>query len=165
MKQTNYQLFDFLDFDVNLDGGERLWKACLPTDIREVDGDIFLTIPFQKQCNSNEIKPDFSEPRKNYTLRIRALGSTILRISLGIDRPYMEDSEMLLLSSDLKKKPLSYREDEETWTIQDKKGSTRAKVLFPKPQIEWWSDLQPAPDETVFLSFFPHGKKAISLSA
>lgn len=64
MKQTNYQLFDFLDFDVNLDGGERLWKACLPTDIREVDGDIFLTIPFQKQCNSNEIKPDFSEPRK-----------------------------------------------------------------------------------------------------
>jgi alpha-D-xyloside xylohydrolase len=165
MKQTNYQLFDFLDFDVNLNDGERLWRACLPTDIREENGDIFLTIPFQKQCNSNEISPDFSEPRKNYILRIRALGSTILRISLAIDQPFMEDSEMLCLSPDLKKIPLSYRKDEEEWMIRDKKRNKRAKVIFPKPQIDWWSDLQPEPDETLFLSFFPDGEKEIPLSA
>ena len=35
MKQTNYHLFDFLDFDTELKTDESLWKACKPTSIYE----------------------------------------------------------------------------------------------------------------------------------
>lgn len=39
MKLTNYQLFDFLDFCPELDEGDRLWRACSPTDIAEKSGE------------------------------------------------------------------------------------------------------------------------------
>lgn len=41
MKQTNYHLFDFLDFDTELKTDESLWKACKPTSIYEKGGYIF----------------------------------------------------------------------------------------------------------------------------
>ena len=40
MKQTNYHLFDFLDFDTELKTDESLWKACKPTSIYEKGGDM-----------------------------------------------------------------------------------------------------------------------------
>ena len=40
MKQTNYHLFDFLDFDINLKQDESLWKAYAPSDVTEKDGDV-----------------------------------------------------------------------------------------------------------------------------
>ena len=49
MKPTNYHLFDFLDFDTELLRDESLWKACKPTAVYEKDGDICVTVPFQKQ--------------------------------------------------------------------------------------------------------------------
>jgi len=49
MKPTNYHLFDFLDFDTELSRDESLWKACKPTAVYERDGDICVTVPFQKQ--------------------------------------------------------------------------------------------------------------------
>ena len=40
MKQTNYHLFDFMDFDPSLEKDESLWKAYAPTKIEERKGDI-----------------------------------------------------------------------------------------------------------------------------
>ena len=40
MKQTNYHLFDFMDFDPSLQKAEVLWKAYAPYRIIERDGDI-----------------------------------------------------------------------------------------------------------------------------
>jgi len=165
MQQTNYQLFDFLDFSTNLNEGDRLWRACSPTDITEKDGEIFVTIPFQKQNNSNEITPDLSEPRKNHTLRIKAYEEKILRISLSIDAPIMEDSEMLELAPELKFAPLSFVKNESEWTVLDEKRNKKAVISFIEPEIDWWSDLVPAPAETIQLSFFPDGKKEVALSA
>ena len=42
MKQTNYHLFDFLDFDTELKTDESLWKACKPTSIYERGGGIYI---------------------------------------------------------------------------------------------------------------------------
>ncbi|MFZ4724577.1 MAG: alpha-xylosidase, partial [Paludibacter sp.] len=92
MQQTNYQLFDFLDFSTELNEGDRLWRACPPSRIEERNGDIFVWIPFQKQHNSNEITPDASAPKKEYVLRIKAMGDKILRISLALGGSVMEDS-------------------------------------------------------------------------
>ena len=53
MKPTNYHLFDFLDFDTELSRNESLWKAYKPTAVYEKEGDIYVTVPFQKQKLAN----------------------------------------------------------------------------------------------------------------
>ncbi|NMA75430.1 MAG: alpha-xylosidase [Bacteroidales bacterium] len=166
MKQTNYQLFDFLDFDLALDQGDRLWRACSPTNIDEKDGDVFITIPFQLQNNSNEITPDNSVARKEYKLRIRAYGDKIIRISLAFDGSVVaEESEMLQYADSLKKVPLSFVKKKKNWLIIDHLGNKRAVVDFTKWVTDWWSDLQPAPQETIDLRLYPDGKKEVRLSA
>ena len=56
MKQTNYHLFDFMDFDLDLKKEETLWKAYSPTRIEERNGDIVVTIPYQKQQHQEDIE-------------------------------------------------------------------------------------------------------------
>ena len=40
MKQTNYHLFDFMDFDPSLQKDEALWKAYAPSKVKERNGDV-----------------------------------------------------------------------------------------------------------------------------
>ena len=108
MQQTNYQLFDFLDFSPELNQGDRLWRACSPSDIVEKNGDVFITIPFQKQNNSNEITPDLTSDRKEYSLRIKALGNKILRVSMTLSGEIMEDSAMLEMDARLQPTALTF---------------------------------------------------------
>ncbi len=83
MKQTNYHIFDFMDFDPELSVEESLWTACRPTDIYEKEGDIYITIPFQKQQLSADMAADSSVPRQEYTLVIRQYTHHITRIFSG----------------------------------------------------------------------------------
>ena len=166
MRQTNYQLFDFLDFNPALDEGESLWRACAPTAIESLNGDVIVSIPFQKQQNSNEITPDLSVGKKIYRLRLRAYGNKILRVSMALGNiPVMEDSEMLQLDKSLKITPLSFRKQAEEWVVSDASGNVRATFSFKQPAIDWWSDLQPGPQETITAGFYPDGKKEVRLSA
>jgi alpha-D-xyloside xylohydrolase len=165
MKQTNYQLFDFLDFSPELNEGDRLWRACQPTAIEERDGNIYLTIPFQKQQNSNEISPDTAAERKEYVLRISALGEKILRVSLAFAGEVQESSLMLEMDQSLTKNALSYQKNETEWIISDASGTKKAVIGFQPAEIDWWSDLVPAPAETLSLSFYPEGIKEVKLSA
>src|ERR1035437_1192479 len=128
MQQSNYQLFDFLDFSTELNEGDRLWRACMPTDIFEENGDVFVTVPFQKQNNSNEITPDLSVSKKEFVLRIKGYGEKIIRISVSFGESVMESSEMLELSSDLKSSPLSFTKTESEWIIIDGKGNKKAVI-------------------------------------
>lgn len=165
MQQTNYHLFDFLDFSPELNEGDRLWRACLPTNIQEINGEILVTIPFQQQNNSNEITPDTSVPRKENVMRIQALNDKIVRISMAFVGEIQESSEMLELDARLKKQVLHFEKNPEEWIVIDENGAKRAVFSFRKAIIDWWSDLLPAPDETFFLSLFPDGKKEVALSA
>ncbi|SDZ84086.1 alpha-D-xyloside xylohydrolase [Porphyromonadaceae bacterium NLAE-zl-C104] len=166
MRQTNYQLFDFLDFSPLLDEGDRLWRACTPTRIVEREGDIYISIPFQQQHNSNEIKPDTTYRKKEHILRIRKYGNKILRLSLSLGDEISEDSEMLSFAAELKTDTsLSYLQLEDKWIVKDTAGNKKAAVSFAKPMIDHWSDLIPPPEDTIQISFFPDGEKEISLSA
>ena len=165
MKQTNYQLFDFLDFSPELNEGDRLWRACSPTNIAEKGSEIYITIPFQLQNNSNEITPDLSVPKKEYILRIKALGAKILRVSMAVAGEVMETSEMMELDPKLQKTPLTFVKNELEWIISDTEGNKKAVIGFHAPEIDWWSDLVPAPAETIDLKFYPDGKKEVALSA
>ena len=165
MQQTNYQLFDFLDFSPELNEGDRLWRACLPSAIDERNGDIFITVPFQQQENSNEITPDFSVSRKEFELKISALGPKILRVSMAFETEYESTSLMLDLDPRLQKNPLTFVKNDTEWIITDAAGNKRAVVGFRAFETDWWSDLVPAPAETIYLSLFPDGENEVKLSA
>ena len=89
MKPTNYHLFDFLDFDPDLSRDESLWKAYKPTSVYEKDGDICINVPFQKQVLSNDMAPDTTSPREEYTLVIRQYTSGITRLFIGFGEESM----------------------------------------------------------------------------
>ena len=78
MKPTNYHLFDFLDFDTELSRNESLWKAYKPTAVYEKEGDIYVTVPFQKQKLANDMMADTDVPQEEYTLIIRQYNIGIL---------------------------------------------------------------------------------------
>ena len=166
MKQTNYHLFDFLDFDLELTKDESLWRAYKPTDIA-VDGtDVVVTIPFQKQKLSNEMEADFSVPQQSYTLHLRQYGDKILRVFIGFNGEKMTGSEMLELDPELEVRPLRIAQstDGNRWFVIDNTGVKRAEVDLREPLIDWWSDLQPGPQETVNITFWPDGKKPVRIN-
>ena len=166
MKPTNYHLFDFLDFDQNLSKNESLWKACKPTHVCEKDGDILVTVPFQKQQLANDMAADETVPRQESTFIIRYYTHNILRLFAGFGEAEMTDrSEMLRLAPDIRKKPLTVREDKGEWSVYDAEGRRRALINLREPVLDYWSDLLPVPQETLDITFYPDDKKEIRLSA
>lgn len=166
MKQTNYHLFDFLDFDTELKTDEALWKACKPTAIYEKEGDIYLTVPFQKQMPGNDMAADESTVRSEFTLKIRYYTHHILRLYTGLgESDWEEESEMLQMSPELRKLPLTVSEDDGLWSVRDEQGGLRALVNLRNPVLDHWSDLLPPPQETLDITLYPDDKKAVRLSA
>lgn len=166
MKPTNYHLFDFLDFDINLSRNESLWKACKPTAVYGKDGDVCVTVPFQKQVLANDMAADNSVPREEYTLVIRQYEPKILRLFIGFGEEQMTDeSEILQMSGRVKKMPLSVEENAGGWTITDAEGTVRAVINTQEPELDRWSTLLPDPQETLDIRLFPDGKREIRLAA
>ncbi len=164
MKQTNYHLFDFMDFDPSLEKDESLWKAYAPTKIQERDGDIVVTIPYQKQLRQEDMAADESTPQQSYDLIIRAYQPNIVRLFTTMSGDQMtEDDDMLQFSPDIRRLPLSY---DGCGNITATNGKTLANIDLSAPPIDHWSDLQPAPQPAPFITFYPDGnpQKGIALS-
>lgn len=166
MKQTNYYLFDFLDFDTELKTDESLWKAYKPTAVYEKDGDICVTVPFQKQQLANDMAADETTPRQESTLIIRYYTPNIIRLFAGFGETELTDeSEMLQFAPEVHKIPLTLHEDNGEWTAYDAEGKRRALINLREPVLDHWSDLLPVPQETLDITFYPDDKKEIRLSA
>lgn len=166
MTPTNYHLFDFLDFDLNLSRDESLWKAYAPTSVKEVDGDIHIAVPFQKQMLSNDMQPDTDTPVETHTLILRQYGAQTLRVFMGFGELDMTDSsEMLMLHERAAKLPLTVEQTEDEWRIATADGTLRAVVNLRAPRLDPWSTLLPAPQPTCDLRFYPDGKREIRLAA
>ena len=158
MKQTNYHLFDFLDFDVELKRDEALWKACRPTDIQEKNGDIYITVPFQKQVKANDMQADESVARQSSTLIIRQYTHKIMRVFVAFNGEELSDnSEMLQFAPDIQKLPLTVTENDGEWLVTTPDGTRRALINLREPALDYWSDLLPAPQETSVITFWPDG--------
>ncbi len=165
MKQTNYYLYDFLDFIPGFEREENLWRACIPVDIEVCDKDVFVTIPFRRQLKSLEIIADRSVPPISHRMRIRAYGSKIIRISISLDVPVNDDSAMLEIRPELGIIPLHVEKDGEQWFVRDSWGTLRAVFNLQEPETDHWSDLLPAPEETLQVTFLPDGMKEVKISA
>lgn len=161
MKQTNYYLFDFMDFDSSLQKDEVLWKAYAPTCIKERDGDIVITIPYQQQKRQEDMAPDLEVPQKSYDLIIRAYDSTILRIfTTMLHDDMLEEDDMLQMQVNRMALHL------EGTNIIDVHGKKRGTINLNAPILDYWSDLLPPPQPAPFITFYPDGdeNKPIELS-
>lgn len=142
MKQTNYHLYDFMDFDEQLKSDERLWKCWQVTGIREEQGDIKLAIPFQCQKLQDDMAPDKDVPQQTFELTLRAYSPDMLRLFISMVGDEMtEHDDMLHFSADVVREPLTLHEADGLFTITDPQGRTRARIdTRPYPQ-DHWSDL------------------------
>lgn len=156
MKQTNYHLFDFMDFDPSLEKSEALWKAYAPTKIEERGGDIIVTIPYQKQLHQEDMAPDTEAPQQSFDLIIRAYEPNIIRLFTTMSGDEMvEADDMLQFDSEIKRLPLR-SEGSDIVAINGKKV---AAINLSAPQLDHWSDLLPAPQPAPFITFYPDGDK------
>ena len=167
MQQTNYYIFDWLDFDKNLSRDESLWKAYPQTEIHEENGDVILNIPYQKQVLQEDMLADENVEMESHQLRLRAYGDSIVRLfTTMIGDEISDESDMLQMDSKLLHTPLSIETDDHGYAIKDPQGRTRARIETKPYKTEWWSDLQPAPQPTIRLTIYPDGnpEKGIELS-
>ena len=168
MKQTNYHLFDFLDFDTDLQRDEALWKAYKPTSVEAVEGDIHITVPFQKQLKAADMAADTKCEQVSHTLILRAYGEEIVRLFLSTEgQAPSDESEMLAYAPSVKKLPLTATLAEDVWQFHDTNGKLRGELNLKEAVIDFWSDLQPAPQPTIDLTIYPdgHAEKPVRLSA
>ncbi|MBQ7419224.1 MAG: alpha-xylosidase [Prevotella sp.] len=166
MKQTNYHLFDFMDFDPTLQRDESLWKAYAPTKIVERDGDIIITIPYQKQRHQEDMEPDTGTPQQTYDLIIRAYEPNIIRLFTTMTDDEMTDhDEMLEMAPVVRRQPLRLHGSVccDIVAANDKKLAT---INLEAPRLDHWSDLLPAPQPAPFITFYPDGdtSKPVALS-
>lgn len=155
-----------MDFDLELSKNESLWKACKPTAVYEKDGDVYITVPFQKQVLSNDMAADTSVPREEYTLILRQYSNKIIRLFCGFgDWEMTDQSEMLQFSERVQKLPLQVKAGDGEWTIYSVDGVRRAWINVKEPELDHWSDLLPAPQETLDVVVYPDGKREIHLAA
>lgn len=155
-----------MDFDLELSKNESLWKACKPTAVYEKDGDVYITVPFQKQVLSNDMAADTSVPREEYTLILRQYSNKIIRLFCGFgDWEMTDQSEMLQFSERVQKLPLQVKAGDGEWTIYSVDGVRRAWINVKEPKLDHWSDLLPAPQETLDMVVYPDGKREIHLAA
>ena len=163
MKQTNYHLFDFMDFDPTMQREEALWKAYAPTSIVERDGDIVVTIPYQQQRHQEDMDPDTKAAQQSYDLIIRAYEPNIIRLFTTMtDDQMTESDEMLLMAPEVKRKPLRYVDGDVIATD----GTKVANINLSEPRLDPWSDLLPAPQPAPLITFYPDGdtSKPVALS-
>ena len=155
-----------MDFDLELSKNESLWKACKPTAVYEKDGDVYITVPFQKQVLSNDMAADTSVSREEYTLILRQYSNKIIRLFCGFgDWEMTDQSEMLQFSERVQKLPLQVKAGDGEWTIYSADGVRRAWINVKEPKLDHWSDLLPAPQETLDVVVYPDGKREIHLAA
>ena len=166
MKQTNYHLFDFMDFDPMLQRDEALWKAYAPSKIEERDGDIVITIPYQKQKHQEDMAPNTDSPQQAYDLVIRAYEPNIIRVFTTMTNDEMTDEdEMLQFAPEVKRLPLRLN-GPLCCDLVAANGKKVGTINLSKPLLDSWSDLLPAPQSAPFITFYPDGdeSKPVALS-
>ena len=154
MKQTNYHLFDFMDFDPSQQRDESLWKAYAPTNIQEHNGDIVITIPYQKQLLQKDMAPDMDTPQQTYDLIIRAYEPHIIRVFTTMtDDKMTDEDEMLQIAPEVRHLPLHYVNGD----VINTNGKKVAYIDLSEPRLDHWSDLLPAPQPAPLITFYPDG--------
>jgi hypothetical protein len=104
---------------------------------------------------------DVSVPQREFTLIIKAYTHNIIRVFTSFDgsEPVDQD-DMMCWHKKIRPIELSVNEDAGFYWMVDGNGEVRATLNCAEPVIEFWSDLQPAPQPTLDLKLYPEGAKS-----
>jgi alpha-D-xyloside xylohydrolase len=166
LQQGNDFMRDMLDLETPEAAHDVLWRACIPQAAEAINGDVYVTVPFEAQRPGLVIHADHETPRKNYRLRLRAYGPEVIRFSIAFlgDLPG-DEGPMLALDKTLTHTPLNVREAANGWEVYDDAGCVRARVRTQPPATRHWSDLLPTPEETLDIDLLPDGQTVVPLMA
>lgn len=158
MKQTNYHLFDFMDFDPALQRDEVLWKAYAPTVVAERGGDIVVTLPYQKQLHQADMAPDTSTPQLHFDLIVRAYEPGIVRLfTTMVGDEMTESDDMLQPSADVRRTPLALNKVGDDYLLLTSTGKRVGRISLAMPRLDHWSDLLPPPQPAPAITLYPDG--------
>jgi hypothetical protein len=169
MKQANNFSRDMLDLDAPEAAHDVVWRACRPVEAHAAGGDVFFTVPFQAQVARWGLAADPETPRRAYTLRVRAYGESVVRLTAVFDSSETtlpgDKGPMLDIAATHAAQPLHVERTEAGWTVLDPAGRVRARVNTADAPIKQWSTQLPGPQETLDLCVLPDGETAVPLMA
>ncbi len=167
MKPSNSFIGDMLD-PITEGENSTVWCAGFPTEVKEHNGDILLTVPFNPVKNY-EFKT-FAGNSRSYEVRLRACGSQILRVSVVFQGELLpDDNEMLSWHSSTKQEPLNFRKTETGYNIIDNRNNIRAAINNTNPDVHPWR----TPDEVgsndtpemLNIAFYPDSHVKVNLAS
>ncbi|MBN1500547.1 MAG: alpha-xylosidase [Spirochaetes bacterium] len=164
MKQGNRFIFDMLDQDVPGVSGEKIWSAGRARDVADSGSAAVIKIPFQPQNTDNIfIRPDKDTSEKIYDFTVRCYGNSVIRITSAFEKQLPDDSvnPMLEWSEDIKQMPVHTVKTETGFQILDENNVRRMEINTAPFPVEYWSDLQPDPQESFEAVMYPDGKNAV----
>jgi alpha-D-xyloside xylohydrolase len=169
MKSKNNLLADLLDFDTPEASQDILWAAGAPRAVSARDGDVAVELDFYAQVLSEEgvRTADNIAPQK-HTLWVRAYGEEIIRLTINFNSdeiPADSSNVMLDIDEKMKRFPLSLDQDSKGWKIVDPSGKIRMEINTQPALVKHWSDLIPAPPETLDATIYPDGLTTVPLEA
>ncbi len=169
MKPQNNLMADLLDLDALEAVHDVLWSVGTPQTVRVLDGHVGIELEFFAQAISEEgIMPDKSIPPKRHTLWVSAYGEEIIRLTInfnGNEFLAVDNNVMLDIDDKVERMPLSVNEDSQGWKVIDPTGKTRMEIGSKSPTIKYWSDLIPAPTQTLEAVIYPDGLTPVSLES
>jgi alpha-D-xyloside xylohydrolase len=167
MKPQNNLLADLLDLDAPEASQDVLWSVGTPHTISALDGHVCIELDFFAQALCEEgITPDKSISPKRHTLWVSAYGEEIIRLTInfnGNEFPVVDNNVMLDINDKVERLPLSVNKDSQGWKVIDSTGKTRMEINTKLPTIRHWSDLIPAPPETLDATIYPDGLTSVPL--
>ena len=167
MKPQNNLLADLLDLDAPEASQDVLWSVGTPHTVSVLDGHVGIELDFFAQDLCEEgIKPDKSIPPKRHTLWVSAYGKEIIRLTINFNSnelPVVDNNVMLDIDDKVERLPLSINENSQGWIVVDSTGNMRMEIKTKTPTIKHWSDLIPAPPETLNATIFPDGSTSVLL--
>ncbi|MBD3316327.1 MAG: alpha-xylosidase, partial [Chitinivibrionales bacterium] len=147
-------------------GARSLWIARRPTDIREENDGVTLTVPFVPDS------VDTDRQTLTFPIVLRAYGKNILRASVAFAGQIEpdEDNPMLEPTSDTVTNKLTVEKTDKAWIVRDSDGDIRVEVNMISPVMRPWGDLSPEPADADKLAGFdvtlyPDGETAVPFAA
>jgi len=171
VKQACSVLQDLLDLKSEAESTEVLWVAGKPEAVEADAMGARIVLPFHP-CTPpyTEYKLDLSVEPVRHELRIVALGSEMLRVTLLADASNtsmacQRQSEMLVDATLPKALALRVQVTATGWEILDSLGVLRVQINTADAAIQKWSELLPTPYAAPEITFFPDGRIAVPLAA
>ncbi len=169
MKPQNNLLADLLDLDAPEASQDILWSVGTPQTVSVLDGHVGIELDFFAQVLSDEgIMPDKSIPPKRHILWVSAYGEEIIRLTInfnGDEFLAVDNNVMLDIDDKVERLPLSVNEDSQGWKVIDSNGKTRMEIKAISPTIKYWSELIPAPPQTLEAIIYPDGLTPVPLES